>query len=906
MATTSIFVSPGVYTREQDFSVYASSIGVTRLGLVCKTAKGPAFEAIKVSSTDDFLLRFGETAPELPGSYVANAFLSQTNDLTMVRVLGYDGYNESRAWLITADYDDKYSGTTTQSGITFNSPVSTNSQTYTFNTFTDVTLTMSNNTASASTAGNSVSISISGIPTTTLWYNAIAATSFSGLGFTITSAGTYNTSIASFTLSDTIVSGLGQYSGSTLCVLRSKKDASGTEYFNEESDVKIGNVSLGLPLTDFVISGTTGPLTAVTNSGYTFSLDETKDNYIVKTLGKNPKVITGMPNLYVEKIYPHFVREAKSRGDIYGLSMLPLVYKDSTSIDTLDWSDFAADYTHAQTPWVVSRVAGGAVSNLFKFHMISDGDASNSEVKISIANIDPTNYTFDVIVRSFSDTDATASQSFLERFSNVNLDETAENFIGKMIGTNDEEYPIKSSFISLEFADSYPDNAVPAGFRGYELRGNTRSDTKMSGTCANIYYKTSYLSGDTTYKTYLGISELGYTNYTSNLVGTKNSIKSIESDLFVYEGTVTTGKTTVKGFHLESTAPPADFILGAYTSLTGYTNTAGLTDKNKLKFTLVPYGGFDGFNKYMTYSDPYLEFYDTQTSNVNAFKAAIDVLSNPEETDINVFATPGVDFYNNSTIVKYALDMVETRADSFYIIDAPRITVGTTKGTPEQVINLLESTGIDSNYAATYWPWIQVVDSFSGKYTYQPPTLMVARSIAFTDNTTAQWYAVAGLNRGGAPSNVIKVDVKLSSGNRDTLYNGRVNPIASFVQQGIVIWGQKTLQLKSSALDRINVRRLLLQVRRLIAAASQTLVFEQNDQTLRDQFLARVEPILLQVQSARGLYAFKVVMDNSNNTAATIDQNTLVGKIQLKPTRTCEVIDLTFSVLPTGANFSDF
>ena len=138
------------------------------------------------------------------------------------------------------------------------------------------------------------------------------------------------------------------------------------------------------------------------------------------------------------------------------------------------------------------------------------------------------------------------------------------------------------------------------------------------------------------------------------------------------------------------------------------------------------------------------------------------------------------------------------------------------------------------------------------------------------------------------------------------MYQGRINPIATSIQVGVKIDGQKTLQVRQSALDRINVRRLLLQVRRLVAAASQTLVFEQNDQTLRDQFLARVEPILLQIQNQRGLTAFKVVMDDSNNTNETIDRNTLVGKIQLKPTRTAEFIDLTFQVLPTGANFEDF
>ncbi len=358
---------------------------------------------------------------------------------------------------------------------------------------------------------------------------------------------------------------------------------------------------------------------------------------------------------------------------------------------------------------------------------------------------------------------------------------------------------------------------------------------------------------------------------------------------------------------MENTADSTQFISGNENSLTGYTNAAGtLVDRNKLKFTLVPQGGFDGWDKYQVYADLFEEFTDAYPNNVTAFKDGLDEMANPEVVDINVLATPGVDYSNNQNVVKYALDIVEDRTDAIYVMDAPRLTSGSVKGTPEEVVASLESTGIDSNYAATYWPWIQIEDPNSGKYTYQPPTMMAVQTYALTDNIAAPWFAPAGLNRGLAGPQVVRADIRLNNNDRDTLYQGRVNPIATFVQQGVVIWGQKTLQQRQSALDRINIRRLLLQVRRLVAAASLTLLFEQNDQTLRDQFLAKVEPILLQIQNQRGLTAFKVVMDDSNNTPDTIDRNTLVGKIQLQPTRTAEFIDLTFQVLPTGARFEDF
>ena len=787
------FLSPGVFTAEQDFTVFASRVGLTRLGLVGKTQKGPAFEPIKIETTDDFLLRFGNTDPDLALPYVAQTFLSQSNELNVTRILGSTGFENSGAWLITAG-----SGSTN--------------------------------------------------------------------------------------------------SGATLAVLRSKRNQiSGDFYFNQESDVTIANITG--PLNAFTLSATTGPLTAETNSGITVSLDETSQDYIVNKLTKNPEIIDGDVHLYVEKIFPHYLREAVARGEVSDLDP-QLVYTTDPA-----YTDYNDSYTNAITPWVVSRVVGSDVKNLFRVQTISDGDSSNTEIKISIQNLDVTNNRFDLLVRRFSDTDATASSSALERFTNLSMNEADTNFIGRAIGTTNEEYPRQSNFITVDIATSYPDNSIPAGFRGYDQRS-----TGVSGSAAaDIYYKTTYLSGDSIFRTYMGISELAYTSLTSDQISFRNAVKTVESDLFQYNGGVSSGITTTKGFHMENTADSNSFVSGEFNSLTGYTNEAGtLIDRNKLKFTLVPAGGFDGFDKYATFENTYEEFTAAYADNVNQFKAAIDTFENVEEVDINVFATPGIDYSNNLPLVKHALEMVETRFDSLYVIDAPRLTAGEVKGTPEEAVAILESTGIDSSYACTYWPWIQINDVNNNKYTWQSPTLMAVESFAFTDNVANPWFAPAGMNRGRANSIVVRGDIKPNKESRDVLYQGRINPIATFIQEGVVIFGQKTLQVNASALDRINVRRLLLQVRRLIAAASLTLVFEQNDQTLRDQFLSRVEPILLNIQNQRGLTGFNVVMDDTNNTPETIDRNTLVGKIQLKPTPTAEFIDLTFQVLPTGANFEDF
>lgn len=775
MAT--IFVSPGVYTREQDFSVFASRVGLTKLGLVGLTQKGPAFEAVKIRTTDEFLFRFGGTSTDLQLPYVANSFLSQSSELTVTRILGKEGFTNSPAWIIKAE-------------------------------------------------------------------------------------------------------GAGDKNGAVIAVLRSKSADGGLTFLqNVATDIQMGNVVNGSALSNFVLSASTGPFTAYTLD---ISLDESKESYIVNALGKNPLKIDGDYGVYVESIFPHFLREAVKRGEITGLTSTMIYSNDSS------YTDYKTSYKNPVTPYIVSNVVGGQVRNLFKFQSISDGDSANKEIKISITNIDTVTKTFDVLIRDYNDTDASAFQSALERFRGVTMDPTSKNYIARIIGTTDEEYPRNSLFLTIDMAEGHPSDVVPAGFGGYTLREANINSEKA----APFYYKTSYFSGDSTNKVFLGISELGYTGFTSNQVSYTNVINTVEEDMFKYIGAEVTGTTISKGFHLESTAPTSDYVVGDMT-LSGYT-------KAERKFTLAPAGGFDGWEKFRT---PTFTPNSIDNTNRAAFKEGVDIFTNPEEVDINLFATPGINYSENEEVVKYALGLIEDRADTLYIIDSPRLSDITTKGTPEEAVLTLQDTGIDSNYSATYWPWVQIEDQNSGKFVYIAPTAEVVKSIALTDNVAFPWFAPAGINRGTTSSNVRRADVKLSQSQRDTLYEGRVNPIATFVQQGVVIYGQKTLQIRQSALDRINVRRLLLQIRRLVSATSQVLLFEQNDQTLRDQFLAKVEPLLLQIQNQRGLAGFRVIMDESNNPAEVVDRNTLVGKIQLKPTRTAEYIDLTFQVLPTGANF---
>jgi uncharacterized protein len=209
---------------------------------------------------------------------------------------------------------------------------------------------------------------------------------------------------------------------------------------------------------------------------------------------------------------------------------------------------------------------------------------------------------------------------------------------------------------------------------------------------------------------------------------------------------------------------------------------------------------------------------------------------------------------------------------------------------------------MDTSYGATYWPWVQTGDPDSGNNVWVPASTLIPAVYAFNDNSTEAWFAPAGFNRGGL-STVVRAERKLSQGDRDSLYQGNVNPIATFPNQGVVVFGQKTLQKKASALDRVNVRRLLITLKDYISQIADNLIFEQNTIATRNSFLAQVNPYLTSVQQRQGLYAFKVVMDDSNNSADVIDRNELVGQIYLQPTKTAEFIYLDFNLTPTGATF---
>jgi hypothetical protein len=291
---------------------------------------------------------------------------------------------------------------------------------------------------------------------------------------------------------------------------------------------------------------------------------------------------------------------------------------------------------------------------------------------------------------------------------------------------------------------------------------------------------------------------------------------------------------------------------------------------------------------------------DTAGSNTQGLKGddyddMLNLLSNQDDYRFNVLLTPGlIDVFQTSQITT-AVNNTQNRGDSIYVYDTVQFGASL-----NQVVT--QASARDSSYAATYWPWLRTIDPDSGNFVWVPASTMIGGVYAFTDASSEPWFAPAGINRGGL-STVITAERKLSQGNRDTLYQGNVNPIATFPGQGVVVYGQKTLQKQASALDRVNVRRLLIALKSYIGQVAQNLVFEQNTAATRNAFLSQVNPYLETVQQRQGLYAYRVVMDDSNNTPDVIDRNQMVGAIYLQPTKTAEFIILDFNVLPTGATF---
>ena len=297
-----------------------------------------------------------------------------------------------------------------------------------------------------------------------------------------------------------------------------------------------------------------------------------------------------------------------------------------------------------------------------------------------------------------------------------------------------------------------------------------------------------------------------------------------------------------------------------------------------------------------------INLYDTISTNTQGLVGAsynnmIALLGNSEAYQFNLLFTPGLinDVAGHTGQITNIITNTIARGDNMYVVDLSSYGSNVTS-------TITQAQTRDTSYAASYWPWVRIIDPATGKHVWVPASTVVPGVYAFNDKVSAPWFAPAGINRGGL-STVLQAELKLTQANRDALYANNVNPIATLPKQGVVVYGQKTLQKAQSALDRVNVRRLMIELKSYIRQIADTIVFEQNTIQTRTSFVSRVNPYLEAIQQKQGLYAYKVVMDDSNNGPAVIDQNQLVGQIYIQPTRTAEFISLDFILLPTGAEF---
>jgi hypothetical protein len=622
-----------------------------------------------------------------------------------------------------------------------------------------------------------------------------------------------------------------------------------------------------------------------TTFAVTASFLTSSDNYVGKVLNTDPTLYSTYGH-YLYKIYPYAVPAVSASWQ-------------QASGSGVGLNTFYSDFTEAATPWVKSQVLGGTDFNLFKFHTKGHGDSANKTIKVTVSNVKPspapssTPYgTFDVTVRDFNDTDQ--RPTVLETFVGLTLDPDSPNFIGRRIGDSYEQfstqqrkfqpngtYPSRSRYIWVELAtnvDSAP-QALPWGFRGYVHQpfGSGSAETNLPYVLSqkdrqgnfdpNVCWGVSFVSG-----------------------GIYDRMRAVPDGASVYAVSDT-------DFTLANLS--ASFIQGRqqwFYASPPTPHTAVYSSASLYKFTMPFQGGFGGVD--IRVSDfTYLGNTTDETDiGVVSLKRAVDCVANPDAFDMNLIAVPGV---HNLKVTDRVRAMVNDRQDVFYIMDVTGSSV-------DEVVQQLNSRNLDDNYTACYYPDLKYDDQTSKRVVRVAPSVAMMGVMAYNDRVGQPWFAPAGLTRGGLKQfSIIDVTDRLNFGDRDTLYSNRINAIATFPQEGIVAWGQKTLQVAASALDRINVRRLLIYAKKTVAAAAKVLVFEPNNPATWQRFTNSVNPILEKVRQANGIERFKIIMDTSTNTPDVVDRNTMVGKIFLQPTKVAEFIDLPFIITNAGVAFGD-
>lgn len=919
--------SPGVYIEEVNKTYASKSLGITTLGVVGETLKGPAFEPIRISDWMEFQEYFGGTStekfkntnyPKYELPYIAKSYLQESKQLEVCRILGLSGHDYGKAWCIYGtkeDSDDKYLIAILRSKAEYKQ-------------------TNIPNVCEPTDEQDKIQFSVT------------------------------NVTMSPYTTIESVFAGCDNTNTS------------------KEGELKVGLNKYG-----------TFKLTITTETGVeenvALSLSPGDKNYIVNVLGMSAQ--EGDYSLFVEEFYDlAHIKACDSENPVY----------DTINIEGVDGlNNYKEMYRCAFTPWFVSELKGNGsnveIKKLFRFYTISDGNAANSQIKITIANILPDEGLFDVIIRDYYDNDTTPT--ILERFNKCNMVPGSSNYIGLKIGTYNGEYENKSKYVVVEVIENeMTETCVPCGFLGYPMR-KIESYKNL-----DLDYNTSVYDYVKPNKQYFGMSDItgvdldvlnykGKNAYTSKQLPSEGYSNGFHLDSFInamadsyvittnipddiiisvksFDEIPTTKQEPVKGTdekeyniikvgeqYYEWVEKSVKMVKCTVDGIEGYTfttpdETAGrdlgaetmphitsedlmekniYNDKRYRKFTCYPYGGFDGWdiyrkkrtntkdykaNKYKGIIGDDYTFTNTFdgsmfgltgkiiNSDYYAYLAGYKQFDNPSKIKINLFATPGIDYVNNLELVNEVLDIVEEsrQGDCLYIVTTPDTDESGYEIDAENAVSNLETQELNTSYAATYYPWVKYYDSANKKYINLPVTKDVVRNFAYTDNVSHPWFASAGMSRGSV--DCVKATHFTKLDEEDTLYEGLINPVKSFGSDGVKIWGNKTLLKEETPVNRINVRRLMIRVKDLVLTASQQLIFEQDDNTVESQFRSIVDPILANAKQNRGISDYKIKTDTS---AEAKDRKELPAAIYVKPIGCLEYIPITFTIFPESVSFED-
>ena len=1017
--------SPGIYYKETEIAYSAKSLGITTLGLAGETLKGPAFEPIPISDWSEFQNYFGGTStkkfkdsqyPKYELPFIAKSYLTESQQLEVVRVLGLSGYNAGPAWVITASDDNgvKYIVAILRSkghyekyakGYKFDEcDGSADYDKLIYHAidvkvlpYVDLNKMMACGKPSIEAASSSSTAF--DISTSNLGRFILEVTERLADGSTPSTQ--YAVSLNAGD-KDYIYDVLGgdPDNGSSPLFVEAVYDVALMQYIAANKVNKIDNEAYLInpieyqPICDPVLDEMTIASEDLRRSNLEQTFLYTEKDNSVPVDPEMFKVYENVDSVDEREIEIGGVYQVKygpvSSAGTLGMKYVPLVDASGTPIvleesDTAttedgavikkvvfvnsyrryfenageviaivsDMNNYKERFRSAVTPWFVSQLVGNGknydIKRLFRFTTISDGNAANHQVKVSIERVHPDNATFNVVIRDYYDSDS--NQNVLEKYNNCSMDPASTNFIGKKIGTTNGEYVAQSKYVTVEIAeDDTIKNLVPCGFLGYPM-GVYNNEISMM----DIKYNTEYDPDIRVRKQYFGMSDIvGVDIDTLNYKG-----------VVAYKGVEISDNGYTHGFHLDVKASESYWdnseVQITVDGETGYTfdvvsaNSGRripeigsesemydtvYEDINTRKFTAYPFGGFDGWDIYRgarTTGDEFkankykgafvhgdsanftanfdgtglgLDNIRSISTDYYAFLAGYRQFANPEAVDINLFATPGIDLFNNILLTEDAMNVIEDdedgrKGDALYIPTIPDKPFGASDAeeemyTADDIVDILESTNIDTTYAASYFPWVKYYDKESGTYINLPVTKDVMRNFAYTDNTSAPWFASAGINRGSV--NCVKAHHFTKQSEEDTLYDGRVNPVKTFAADGVKIWGNKTLSYTEGPLNRINVRRLMIRVKKLITIAARQLIFEQNDATLRRQFQSLVEPILNNVMANRGITDYRLDVQQSVECE---DEHELTATIWIKPSPTLEYISINFNITSQCVTFDE-